>query len=163
MEVFKKYKVLVGLLVLIVAIGSSFYFFNLKNKSEQTLAPETPQEEKIKEISLEDIGLTLTPSSDKRAIIMEVTKLGGISSLEYEVTYDAEVVAEGERTTAPRGVVGSPIEVKPSDEKISREITLGTCSGKVCKYDKVVGPLKIVMKVNFENGEVGSLEETISL
>lgn len=163
MEISKKKTILIPLiLVVVLALGFGFYTLIL-GKSSNKVGNQAQQEQVVKQIKAEDIGLSLTPKDDKKTVVMKVTKLSGISSIEYEVSYNAEVTEEGQTNTIPRGVVNSPIEVKPGQDEVSREITLGTCSRNVCKYDKVVSDIKFVIKVNYSNGEVGSLEQSISL
>ena len=118
------------------------------------------EQQNIKQIAPSDIGLELSLRFDKKAVVMTLTKLTGVKSIEYELSYDAEETVEGETSTVPKGVVGSPIEVAGKSE-IKREILLGTCSANVCRYDKVKSDIKIVVRVNYENGEVGAAESTV--
>ena len=111
-------------------------------------------------MSPEDIGLELTLRSDGKAVIVKATKVEGIKSFEYELTYDAQVTEDGESATVPRGAVG---ELTIRGGIAQAEVDLGTCSANVCKYDKVVSDVKVVIKVNFENGEIGAVEDTILL
>jgi len=76
------------------------------------------------------------------------------------LTYDAQVTEDGESATVPRGAVG---ELTIRGGIAQAEVDLGTCSANVCKYDKVVSDVKVVIKVNFENGEIGAVEDTILL
>ncbi len=159
MDFIKKYKlILIGIVIVVAGVGGYFIFTRGKPQSK------TPaqQEQNVKQLTPSDIGLVLTAKKDGKAVIMRVTKLTGIQSIEYEVSYDAEVTEEGETNNIPRGVVGSPIEIKGKSE-IEREVLLGTCSASVCKYDKVTSAIKFLIKVNFSNGEIGSVEDTISL
>lgn len=157
----KNAKVLIPLLLVLI-VGSAVFFMVRGNSSqlpEEEVVEET--EPNVKQMSARDIGLTLELAANKKTVNMEITKLAGIKTIEYEVSYDAEVVEEGEKIQIPRGVVGSPIEIAPTDRSLSREILLGTSSANVSKYDKVVSNIKFVIKVNFDNGEIGSIEETV--
>ena len=159
MEFIKKNVALVVIILVIVAGLGGFLLFNARaNKTPAPLA----QEKEVKQMSPSDIGLILSVKPDKKAVIMKVTKLQGIESIEYEVSYDAEVTEEGEPFNIPRGVVGSKIETKGESE-IEREVLLGTCSASVCKYDKVTTPVKFIIKVNLSNGEIGAVEDSIFL
>lgn len=142
----------------VVLLGGS----NTTSSDEPGIASEKP----VKIISADEIGLTLSFRADKKAINMNITKLDGISSVEYEVTYDANVTADAsgdsESGITQRGVVGSPIPVNGASS-IKRSIDLGTCSKSVCKYDNVVSDVKFVIKVTYINGDVAAVEESISL
>lgn len=166
MKWIKKNKVIgIIILVVIVLVGVGTFLMFGKGK---TLAPQTVEisEKPVKKINADDIGLSLVPRSDKKAVILQISKLEGIASLEYEVTYDAKVtdtLGDEQAGTTQRGVVGSPIAVKAGDSEIKRTIELGTCSRNVCKYDNVVSTIKFVIKVTYSNGDVGSIEKDINL
>lgn len=162
-----KYKIIalvVSALLIFAGIGG---YFLVKAQTSQKEAPKKEQteekQETIKELKAEDIGLTLTPRADKKAIIMTIMKLDNISSIEYEATYDAEVKDGGQILSVGRGVGPSTIEIKSTDKKLRREIELGSCSRNVCKYDQGVSEVEFSIKVNYKNGEVGSVEEKVSL
>lgn len=162
MDFLKKNKVLFIALALVLVVAAAGLYLVTGGAKKQTALP-IAEEKQAKSVSPEEIGLSLAPSPDGKAIIMKITKLDGVSSLEYEVSYDAEVTEEGETNNVPRGAVGSPIMIKDTDSEIKREITLGTCSANKCKYDKVTSAIKFVIKVTYENGEIGSVEKEISL
>lgn len=163
----KNLKIILIAIIVFVILASSIagYFILIKGKNKIKIPVETSEEEtqNVKEISAEDIGLSLNLRADEKAVIMKITNLSGIASFEYEMEYMAEVVESGKTVEVPRGVVSSPVVVKSGEKQISKEILLGTCSKNVCKYDKVVSEIKLVMKVEFENGEIGSVEEIVSL
>lgn len=161
----KKLLLIGGIIVLLIIAGAGLLFAFNSSAPPQKPSDLAPGEQKVKMLKPEDIGLTLTPRNDKKAVNMRITKLSGIKSIEYEISYDADVVdtESGQKNTTPRGVVGSPIEIKDSDTEIRREIELGTCSRNICKYDKVVSDVKFVIKVTYKNGDVGSVEQKIAL
>jgi len=157
-----KIKLLIlAIIVILLGVGGVLVFvvFSSRNKPAQETKPVVSQEEKIKEIKPEDIGLVLKARSDKKAIIMEVNKLAEISMLEYELNYNA--IENGEKVL--RGAIGSIKNINPGERKITREILLGTCSANVCKYDKGVSDIDFVLKVTYTNGQVASLEQKVNL
>jgi len=159
MDFIKKNKIILGvILVIIVVLGAAFVVFRPKAQQGNSNAGQETQN--VKKVTPEEIGLTLALRDDKKAVEMKVTKLEGIKSLEYELDYTATVTEEGETNDVPRGVL-STIDVKPEDSEITKEILLGTCSSGTCKYDKVTSDIKVIMKVNYTNGEVGSVESKI--
>ncbi|OGH16775.1 MAG: hypothetical protein A3C30_00330 [Candidatus Levybacteria bacterium RIFCSPHIGHO2_02_FULL_40_18] len=158
MEFIKKNALIVGLIVVVVLGIGGFFVWN--QFQSQTLTPKGEEQQNVKQMSPEDIGLELTLRSDGKAVIVKATKVEGIKSFEYELTYDAQVTEDGESATVPRGAVG---ELTIRGGIAQAEVDLGTCSANVCKYDKVVSDVKVVIKVNFENGEIGAVEDTILL
>src|SRR3989338_6883344 len=158
MEFIKKNALIVGLIVVVVLGIGGFFVWN--QFQSQTITPKGEEQQNVKQMSPEDIGLELTLRSDGKAVIVKATKVEGIKSFEYELTYDAQVTEDGESATVPRGAVG---ELTIRGGIAQAEVDLGTCSANVCKYDKVVSDVKVVIKVNFENGEIGAVEDTILL
>lgn len=151
----------IALVIVILLVGGGIFLSMQKNQKQ--VSTPVSESQQVKTLKSEDIGLSLSARRDGKAVIMKVAKLAGISSIEYEVSYDAEVMDEGQKNRVPRGVTNSPIQVKPSDSELTREVELGTCSRNVCKYDKVVSDVKFVIKVNYSNGTVGSVEQSVSL
>lgn len=159
-KILKNKILLIGIIVVVLVLGvGGFLFLQSRNNA----APETVIEEvsEVKPLKPEDIGLELSIIEDNKKIQMEASKLDGISSIEYDVSYDAEVTEDGEDFVATRGVTGT---IDTSGEStITKEIDLGTCSRNVCKYDKVVSEVTFNIRVNFANGEVGGIETTVPL
>lgn len=154
------YPTIAGLILLVFLVGGVMV---LSKKSDVKPQVVPDEQSKVKNIKAEDIGLSLKPRVDSKAVILTISKLNGILSVEYEVSYDAEVTEGGQTQVVPRGVTNSPIEVKSSDREIKREVELGTCSRNVCKYDNVKSEVKFVIKVNYKNGDTGSVEKSIAL
>lgn len=69
----------------------------------------------------------------------------GTEEIEYELSYDALVDGE----SIPKGVIGS---IKVENGLASKDITLGTCSSGVCKYDKGVSLIKVTLKFTGDYG-----------
>lgn len=154
---------LIGVIVVVILIGAGVWFFMGRGGSSGDQAAGDDISQNVVTVKPEEIGLVLTPRADGKAITMKITKLNGIKSIEYDVSYDANVIDEGETVTVPRGVVGSAILVMPGDSEVSRDLDLGTCSRNVCKYDDVVGPVKFVLKVTYTSGKVASVEKSINI
>lgn len=167
MENLKKNPVALGgiAVVALIILFAAAYFFIVKgfSQSPTTQQFKNPQEQ-IKKIDPSEIGMTLVPRSDNKAIIFEVTKLSGIKSFEYSAEYDANVKDNetGQTAVVPRGVQGT-IDIKPTDTGMKREIELGTCSRNVCNYDNVVSGIKFTVKITYTNGKVGAIEQTVNL
>lgn len=98
-------------------------------------------------------GVEILPTVDSSVVVnLEADKLvhnvtlsvehypAGTTSVEYELSYDANV--EGE--IVPKGAVG---DIKVDGESIiSKEITLGTCSSGTCKYDEGITKTHLLLK-----------------
>lgn len=158
-------KVLIGVIVGVVVLAFGGYLiFGSRNTQKTNDQSSTSEEQTVRELKPEDIGLTLTLLPDKKAFDMSITKLQGVSSITYEATYDAEVTEGGDNLKVGRGIGPSTIEVKPTDTEITRRnIALGTCSRNVCKYDKVVSDVTFNIRVNFIKGDSGSIKQIIKL
>lgn len=162
-KLLKNKLVLIGIIVIVVLGvlgGGAFYL--LKGDSSEAPLYQDSTDINVKPITADEIGLILTPTSNGKQIKLEITKLTGIDSIEYDVSYDAEVTDEGQTAIVSRGVSGSPLKVG-SDSKMSRVLDLGTCSRNVCKYDKVVGEVTFTIRVNYKDGTVGGVEEKVAL
>lgn len=155
--------IIIGIIVVVVIgalVGGAFVLFP---KNSDTTTNTSGSFKQAQKMSPDDIGLSLSVRPDKKGVIMKITKLTGIASVEYDLSYDAKVTDEGEDAVVPKGVSGSPIEVKPGDREISRDLELGTCSKNVCKYDNVVSDISVAIRVNLKSGEVGEVTSKISL
>lgn len=154
MKILKNSKILIiaGIIVLVGVIG--FLVWKNKQKSIEVTAPVI--EEKVEEISAQDLGLTLEARADKKAVKFEITNIKDIASIDYELSY----LAKGD---IPRGVIGH-IDVKSGDKKIvSNFLDLGTCSRSVCKYDEGVTSVSLLVKINKTDGKVLQAQKELSL
>lgn len=153
--------VLIGAIVILVfLILGGYYFFFAKSQSKPQEQPEPiVEEETIPTIIPEDIGLEFTLRSDKKAAKFVINNAEGIESVEYQISYLKEVGGE----EVPEGLIG---EAKPktSSNTISIDYReFGTCSSGVCRYDKVVSPVKLTVKITKTDGKVYSTEQTLTL
>lgn len=158
-NLFKNKIFLAVLVVVIILLGTSFFL--LRSGTNPGAGNEDVELSDIKQVSPEDIGLTLTPKQNGEVITMQISNIEGISSIEYDLTYDAEVEDSGDTIVIARGVTGGPIEV--NGEEVDVDIDLGTCSRNVCKYDTVVSDVTVILRINYENGEIGGVETTVSI
>ena len=84
-------KKLITILVIgfIVLVGG-FLVLSSSKKAEPVQVEQTPLEEKVSTIKPEDIGLSLTSSSDSRKVILEVKNTEGLAGLDYELSYTSK-------------------------------------------------------------------------
>lgn len=161
MEKNKKILFGIGALVLLIVLGAGYYFFFFQKSTSKDVSEIPPeiQEQVIPTILPSDLGLKLMLRSDKKALKFEITNIDGIESLDYQISYLKEINGE----EVPEGLIGE-VKVKPGDEKIEigyREF--GTCSSGVCRYDKVVSPVKVTLKIVKTDGKVLQAEDSIEL
>lgn len=148
MNIMHNKKLLMGIAVMVLAVLIVGGFFVLSSKKAPNSTQQTSQEEQVLTLKPEDIGLELSLSDDSKKVTMEVTKVDGITSLEYQLLYNS-------KDDVPRGVIGT-IDVKGNT--IKKEIVLGTCSD-VCHYDEDISDIKIIVKVVKTNGKIYQVEK----
>jgi len=136
---------------IIILIGAAVLFTNKKTASNTVI--QTPPEEKVVTMKPEEIGMSLTLSSDNKDVIFGADKTQGITSLDYELSYTA-------KGDIPRGVMGH-IDIKESGQKVSQKITLGTCSD-VCHYDEDVSNIKLMVKIAKTDGTTAQVEKALN-
>lgn len=154
MNILKKYKFLALAVLIVLIIGGGFLVWKSKQKPVEVTAPVV--EEKVEEISSQDLGLTLQARPDKKAVKFEITNIKDIASVDYELSY----LAKGD---IPRGVIGH-LDVKSADKKIvSNFLDLGTCSRSVCKYDEGVTSVNLLVKINKTDGKVLQAQKELPL
>ncbi len=139
--------IIVGLIVLLLLIGGGV-FLATKKSAKPSAAPT--QQEEILTLSPEDIGLSLTMGNDGQRVIMEITKIEELASIEYQLSYTS-------KGDIPRGAIGTA-EVKGN--LIKKEIILGTCSD-VCHYDQDVSDIKLILKVTKADGKIYQVEKDL--
>lgn len=148
-----------GILIAILLIGGGAYFVLGQKNTPATNATNTPMQPAatIPTLTPSDIGMSLAVTRNGESVTMTVTKLDGISALDYEVTY----TANNNGNQVPRGVIGH-IDIKPGQSQLNQEVVLGTCSD-VCHYDTVVSGVKFSVKVTKSDGKMYEVDQSINL
>lgn len=161
----RKNKLLIGIIILVVVIivvgGAAFLI--ARSKSRTTSDDVSTTQQSVKTLKPEDIGFQ-AKLSDPHNALMDVTKLDGIKSIEYSVTFDALVKDSdsGEEVESTQGYTNGndPIAIKSGQSKYERKFYLGSCSAQ-CTPFQLASDIDFVIKVNYENGEVGQLTTTL--
>lgn len=146
--------IIVSVIGLVILVGIGVLALSSSKKTEPAPVEQIPVEEQILEIKPEDIGLVLSASSDNRKVILEITKIEGLSALDYELSYTS-------KGDISRGVIGH-IEIKQEGKPIKQEVVLGTCSD-VCHYDEDVTDIKLILKVTKTDGSTSQVEKSLEL
>ena len=150
--------IIIALLVILVA-GYYFLFSQKSASKDVSEIPSEISEQVIPTILPSDLGLKLLLRSDKKALKFEITNIDDIESLDYQISYLKEINGE----EVPEGLIGE-IKVKPFDKKIAIDYReFGTCSSGVCRYDKVISPIKLTLKIVKTDGKVLQAEDSIEL
>jgi len=150
----KDKKTILVIIILLALIVGGVLIFSINKKAVPAPVAQAPVEEKITTIKPEDIGLSLTASSDNHKIILDVANTRGMSGLDYELSYTS-------KGDIPRGIIGH-IDIKVDGKPVTQEITLGTCSD-VCHYDQDVSNIKLILKVVKTDGSVSQVEKSLEL
>lgn len=161
----KRQLIIGGIVILFLLAGGVYLVMSSKKTpvQEQT----TTQDQTVQTLSAKEIGLQLIPSSDNKKIKVVVSKVNDIKSLEYDITYEADIPA----SELARGEQGGKVErgFNDSAENISagkyesKYFDLGSCSKNVCRYDTGVEEIKIILKVIKKDNKVYKVEDSIRL
>ncbi len=145
--------VIFGALILVVVLIGGFLVFSPKKENLNSSEITNPEqvEMSIPTMDPEEIGLSLTISEDERIVTLGLTKLEGLSAIDYELSY----LSKGD---IPRGVIGH-IDIK-SQKTINEPIRLGTCSD-VCHYDEDVSDIKIILKITKKDKSTAQVEKSL--
>lgn len=157
----RRIAIILGAIVLIILLSAGYYFLSSQKSASQNTSAVPPeiQEQVIPTILPSDLGLKLMLRGDKKALKFEITNIDGIESLDYQISYLKEINGE----EVPEGLIGE-VRVKPGDKKIAIDYReFGTCSSGVCRYDKVVSPVKVTLKIVKTDGKVLQAEDSIEL
>jgi hypothetical protein len=161
----KKILIIVAVVVLLL-IGGGEYL--VMSKQGPTPTPAPGQGQVIGKLSPDEIGLKMVLSPDKKKLQIVVSKANDIKSLDYEVTYDADIPAseqvegEGGETRTTRGFSGDA-SLNGDNKYESKFFDLGSCSRNVCKYDTGVTEISVLMKVTKSDGKIYQVEDKIKV
>jgi hypothetical protein len=137
--------IVVGVILLILIVGG-FILTQSRGGSEKSKADSLPDVEVIPTVGPE-VKVSLEADSKKHEVTMEIAHVpDGTESIEYEFSYTK--ILDGE--SIQDGAIGT-IQFD-GDDPISRDITLGTCSAKVCKYHEGVKKINVALKFHGKYG-----------
>lgn len=159
----KKLVIIFAVLVFIGLIIGGYAIF-LSNKPVLTPTPANSVSEEnsdvIPTIPPSDLGLTFTARSDKKAVKFVIANTDDITGVDYAISYTTKS-KEGE--DVPQGLIGSA-SVDLENKKIEIKYReLGTCSSGKCRYDVVVSPITLTLKITKKNGKAYQSVTTLSL
>lgn len=145
-------------LVILLAVGvialAVVGFLVFSKKKAPAAVVQAPVEETVSMMKPEEIGLTLTSSAGDKEVVFKVSNTKNISAIDYELDYTS-------KGDIPRGAMGQ-ITITQPGVKVSKRITLGTCSD-VCHYDQDVSNIKLILKVAKTDGTTSQVEKSLEL
>ena len=142
-------------IVLLVLVGGFILLSGKSSNQAQNAQTALPTQVPIPTLSPDSIGLSLTESADMHKATMKITTTTDITSVDYQLSYNAQVSGQD----VPRGTIGH-VDVKTPGQTISQDMVLGTCSD-VCHYDTGITGLKIIVKVTKSDGKVYQVEKSL--
>ena len=144
----------VVLILIVVVIGFVLLSGKFSNQTQNTQTV-LPTQVPIPTLAPESIGLTLTESADMHKATMKIANTQDISSVDYQLSYNAQVSGQ----QVPRGTIGH-VDVKTPGQTVSQDMVLGTCSD-VCHYDTGITDIKIIVKVTKTDGKIYQVEKSL--
>lgn len=159
----KSTQVIAGVvLLLVIVLGGYYVVAGSKAKPVEDQTTDTS----IQTLSPQEIGLSLQPSPDKKRIKFKIAKATDISTIEYELIYEADStkqeISDGGEERVQRGITGQAnIDGKSSYE--SDFLVLGSESANTVRYDTGVKSVKITLKISKKDGKVYQVEDKLDL
>lgn len=89
-------------------------------------------------------------AKNKRYISVSFGNLSNTKRIKYQLTYGS--------TKGPQGVSGT---LSPSSKSLSRQLTLGTCSKKVCVYHQGVKGMILNVDYTLKSGGIVSYSKNL--
>jgi len=137
--------VLIGLALLIIAGGISFFLLKGEKKQEAPQVGGALEEENNVLPSVDaSVKVELSSENGREAVLAVSGIPEGTESIDYELSYE-------EKTKGLQGVIGV-MQVSGKNEA-EKKITLGTCSSGRCVYHDVTGKIKVSLKFSGSYGE----------
>ncbi len=91
-------------------------------------------------------------AKNKRTVGVTFSNLANVKSIKYKLTYNSNKGAQGAQGT---------IKVAKKSKSLSRSLTLGTCSNKVCSYHTNIKNAKLTIDFTTTSGGVVSFEKKL--
>ncbi len=159
-------QIVIGVVVILILAGGYFLFLN-KSSTESNAEQNQSIDTGPQNISPDEIDLEMTASPDKKKVQFTIGKLTDIKALAYELTYEAESTeqerSEGAEERIPRGITGDAKFSRSESKYQSPWLDLGSCSKNVCRYDKGIESINLILKITKENNKIYATEKELDL
>lgn len=155
-------------LVLLLLLGGGYFLFARQSGPKETTSQIQSQiDTGPQNLSPEEIDLELKATNDNKKVQFTIGKLLGIKAVSYELTYEADSTekerSEGGDARIQRGITGEA-KLKSGDSTYkSPQLDLGSCSKNVCRYDKGVDSVSLVLKITKTNNKIYQVEKELDL
>lgn len=152
----KLYLVIAAAVALAVVVAGGLIVLSQR---ATTQAPVAQTQQQVLTLSPEAVGLEIAFRADKKAMKFTLSKASDIKAVEYEISYTKEIKGE----QVPDGLIGD-VDINPGDSTVGigfREF--GTCSSGVCRYDTVVSPVMLTLKITKTDNKVYQVTKTVSI
>lgn len=163
----KKLGMIIGVVVLLLVLGGGGYMLLGKQDAKKSADEISSTDQEIGTLEPGDIGLELAMTNGNKKVKVMVAKANDIESLEYEITYEADVPAaeqvEGGEDRVSRGFSEEAALKSGQSSYESKEFDLGSCSKNVCRYDTGVTEIEIIMKVIKRDGKIYQVKDSLEL
>lgn len=144
----------VAVLALVLIIVGVFLMMRNSNSSQDAGQGIAPTEVPVLSLKPEDIGLSLVEAANMQTATMTITKTSDITSVDYQLSYNAEVTGQ----SIPRGTIGH-VDVKTPGQTVTQKMVFGTCSD-VCHYDTGITQVQLIVKVTKTDGKIYQVQLT---
>lgn len=156
----KQWYIAVAVIIVIVGlVAGGIWLMASKKATTQQIPAVTDQTQQVQTLSPDSIGLSVAFRSDNKAMKFTVANADGINSIEYQISYNK--IINGEQVS--EGLIGT-VDMNPGDKTAGigyREF--GTCSSGVCRYDNVISPITLTLKIVKSDGKVYQVVKQVNL
>ena len=136
----KKYlPFIVVALVILLGVAGMMVISNKNKKSPEKTYTQTPSS--VVPTVDSSVKVTIEEGKEKGYIVLNIDGIPtDTDTIEYEFTYDT-------KEQGLQGSINDPVSVK-GKKTFSKEVFLGTQSGKAKTYHEVVGPIRVALLFN---------------
>src|SRR3989344_3934229 len=136
----------IGVVVLILLVIGGWFLFGKGSSMDTGLLPEPTLTPALSPIG-DEVSVNFEPNKARTKAILSISGLdkARVKNLEYEVLYETSGLVKGVNSGS------SPVEADANGE-VERELDFGTCSSGVCRYDKEIGTITLIIRFNTSSG-----------
>lgn len=153
----KKLSLIVAVAIGILLVAAGGYYVLSQKQVAQTPVSQN-QSPQIYTLSPDSVGLTISFRSDNNALKFTMTTKD-ITTVDYTISYTAN--QHGQQVA--QGLIGELVPTPNQSTMSTNYREFGTCSSGVCRYDTVVSPVTLTLKVTKTDGKVYDVEKTVNI
>lgn len=153
----KLYLVIAAVIIVLLGAAGGYYLMAQKQNAPSPVAQD--QTAQVLTLSPDAIGLQIAFRSDNKALKFSITKTQGITDVEYTISY----TADQKGTQVQQGLIGQIIPDSTQSVWTTNYREFGTCSSGVCRYDTVVSPVTLTLKITKNDGKTYQVVKTVNI